>query len=79
MIVNNRLAVVGSTNMDPLSLKMLEEGSLVVEDPQLVAQMTQSFERDVRSTLEIRWEWWRKRSVVERLGHELAALIGRFL
>ncbi len=79
LVVDDRLAVVGSTNMDPLSLKVLEEGSLLIEDPPLVAQMTRSFERDIQYALEIRWEWWRKRSLFERLGHELAALIGRFL
>ncbi len=79
MLVDDRLAIVGSHNMDPLSLKVLEEGSLLIEDAALVAQMSRSFNRDVEYSLEIRKEWWRKRSLLERLSHQLAALIGRFL
>ncbi len=79
LVVDDRLSVVGSINMDPLSLKVLEEGSLLIDDPGLARALSRSFERDVGHALEIRWEWWRKRSLVERLGHQLSALIGRFL
>ncbi|MGQ0504154.1 MAG: phospholipase D-like domain-containing protein [Myxococcaceae bacterium] len=79
MIIDDRLAIIGSVNMDPLSLKMLEEGSLLVEDPQLVKTMSANFEHDLVYSLEFRWSWWRKRGLLERLGHQLAGLIGRWL
>ena len=41
-----RLAIVGSMNLDPLSLNLLEEGSLAVEDPKAAAELAAAFERD---------------------------------
>jgi cardiolipin synthase len=46
-LVDDRLAVVGSMNLDPLSLNLLEEGSLAVEDTQATAELATAFERDL--------------------------------
>lgn len=46
ILIDSSIAVVGSVNLDPLSLNLLEEGALVVEDPQLAAELARQFERD---------------------------------
>ena len=79
MLADERLSVIGSTNMDPLSLNDAYEGSLVVDDPALAAQLAASFERDLRHAREIHWEGWRRRGLVQRLGEALPWLIGRHL
>jgi cardiolipin synthase A/B len=49
MLADDRLVIVGSMNLDPLSLNLLEEGSLAVEDEQAAAQLAAAFERDVQN------------------------------
>jgi len=48
MVVDDRLVMIGSTNMDPLSLRQMEEGSLVLEDPALAKELEQHLEQDFR-------------------------------
>jgi cardiolipin synthase A/B len=79
MLVDDSLAVVGSTNLDPLSLKWLEEASLVFNDAIVAAQMDRSLRRDFERSLEIRWSWWKKRGLLERIAQQLTPLIGIFL
>jgi cardiolipin synthase A/B len=79
ILIDERLAVVGSTNLDPLSLKELDEGSLVVEDAKLVAKLGEDFVLDTSRSLEIRKEAWAKRGLFERWLPSLTALVGRFL
>lgn len=47
VVVDDRIVAVGSTNMDPLSLKKLEEDTVVIEDPALTAQLAAHFEQDL--------------------------------
>ena len=53
VLADDRLAIVGSMNLDPLSLNLLEEGSLVVEDPRAAAELAAAFERDVTNAKRI--------------------------
>jgi cardiolipin synthase len=79
MLADDRLSVIGSTNMDPLSLSDADEGSLVVDDPELAAQLAAVFERDLRHAREIHHEGWRRRGLLHRLGELFPWLIGRHL
>jgi cardiolipin synthase len=53
MLVDDWLTVVGSTNMDSLSLNKLGEGSVVVADEDLNDELAQSWERDLEYSREI--------------------------
>lgn len=79
MLVDDRLVVIGSTNLDPLSLKLMEEGSLVIEDPRLAEELDQWFRRDVKVSKEITKSTWERRNLVERMARQLTALIGSWL
>lgn len=79
MLADERLSVIGSTNMDPLSLNDAYEGSLVVDDPELAAQLAAAFERDLEHAREIHWASWKKRGLLQRLGEAFPWLIGRHL
>jgi cardiolipin synthase len=46
LLVDSELALVGSINLDPLSLNKLEEGALVVQDPAVNERLAQNFLRD---------------------------------
>ncbi len=78
LLVDDRLSMVGSTNLDPLALSA-EEGSLVVDDPDLAAQLARAFEEDLRHSAEIRWDSWRRRGLFKRLSERVAVLFGKYL
>ncbi|WPB77007.1 phospholipase D-like domain-containing protein [Archangium violaceum] len=78
VLVDDRLSMVGSTNLDPLALSA-EEGSLVVDDEGLAAQMAQDFEEDMKHSVEIRWDSWRRRGLFKRLSERVTVLFGKYL
>ena len=43
MLIDDHLVLVGSVNLDPLSLKTLDEGALVVENPRLAAALAGTY------------------------------------
>jgi cardiolipin synthase A/B len=53
MLVDAALSVIGSINLDPLSLNKLEEGALVVQDPDLNEQLAASFVQDCAQAREL--------------------------
>ena len=53
MLADDELAVVGSINLDPLSLNKLEESALLINDRKLTAELTRRFEADVRQANEL--------------------------
>ena len=79
IVVDDGLAVVGSTNFDTLSLNELEEGALVAEDPALVSQMSEAFEVDVSHSVEIRKDAWARRGLLDRLFPKMTPLVGGLL
>ncbi len=54
MIVDEWLSVVGSTNLDVISMNRLVEGSLVVADGPFNAALARSYEADLTRTAEVR-------------------------
>ncbi len=70
ILVDDRLAAVGSTNLEVNSSAMLLEGSLVVEDAQFARALAVTFERDLMHAVEIRWERWRRRGLLERFAYQ---------
>jgi cardiolipin synthase len=46
LLVDDALSLVGSINLEPLSLSKLDEAALVVEDPALAARLAESFVAD---------------------------------
>lgn len=67
LIVDDRLAAVGTANMDYRSLELNEEVTAFLYDRQLVRQLAQTFERDLKECRLIsaaNWHphWWRRRA-----------------
>jgi cardiolipin synthase A/B len=78
MLVDDRLSVVGSTNMDSLAIGA-DEGSLVVDDPALAAQLAHAYEEDLTHSIEVRWDSWRRRGLLPRLSERMTMLFGNYL
>ena len=57
-LVDEQVSVIGSTNLDPFALNVLEEGSLVVEDPDLNAGLARAFLEDLKHALPVTRSRW---------------------
>lgn len=53
MIADDDVSVIGSINLDPLSLNKLEEDAVVVQDPATAAELARAFEGDLAHAKEI--------------------------
>ncbi|MEZ3443049.1 MAG: cardiolipin synthase, partial [Alistipes sp.] len=67
LIVDDRLAAVGTANMDYRSLELNEEVTAFLYDRQLIQRLTHTFERDLKSCHPVsaaNWhpQWWRRRT-----------------
>jgi cardiolipin synthase len=53
MLADDELAVVGSINLDPLSLNKLEESALLIDDRGITAELARQFEADTLQAHEL--------------------------
>lgn len=60
-------SIVGSANLDFLSLRRNDEGNVGILDEQFGKRMVCVFEEDLESSIEIREEEWKKRPLLDRL------------
>jgi len=79
ILADDRLSVIGSTNMDPRVTRRVEEGSLVVEDAALAAALAQDFERDLVHSREIHASGWLRRGLLQRLADQLPRFMAAIL
>lgn len=77
MLVDDWLTMVGSTNLDSLSLTRLGEGSLLVADPRLNTQLTRSWERDLAFSKEMTLSNGGRTGPFKRLSRRLTQALGR--
>ena len=61
MVIDERLSVVGSTNLDYRSIEYNCELSAIVRSPEFGKQMADLFDNDMNFAERIRLEAWRRR------------------
>jgi len=64
--IDDSVAVIGSSNLDIRSFALNSEVSLLLYDPQVVADLRQIHERHIRDSDEVTLHTWRQRSPVRR-------------
>jgi cardiolipin synthase len=77
LLVDDWLAVVGSTNLDVLSLNKLGEGSLVMNDPEFVRKLERCWAKDLRHSKEITMENGGRTNPWRRAARRATQLVGR--
>jgi cardiolipin synthase len=76
LVVDSQLVSVGSTNFDNRSFSINDEANLNVMDPNFAKAQAAIFEADWRRAKPISLERWQDRPLLEKLGSELASLVG---
>lgn len=72
-------SIIGSANLDFLSLRWNDEGNVGILDADFGKRMICVFEEDLKNSVEIREEEWLKRPLTERIQERVFALFRRRL
>lgn len=78
-VMDGELTLVGSSNLDPLSMRRNYELNLLVADAVTGARMQEMFELDLSTATRIELSSWRKRPSWQRLAEATGALFGSSL
>jgi cardiolipin synthase len=78
-VMDGDVTLVGSSNLDPLSMHRNYELNLLVADPDTGARMQDMFERDLTTASQIQLTTWRRRPGWQRLAESIGALFGSSL
>jgi cardiolipin synthase A/B len=76
MVVDGHLSVVGSINLDPLSLYKLDEGSMLMEDVGLNARLAADFLEDLKYSVEMTEQNRPRPTLLSRLTRPIRRLFG---
>lgn len=78
-VFDHHWSIVGSTNLDYQSLIYNDEGNIGILDDSFASKMIQIFEEDLKESLRIDLEEWRRRSFVEKVKEHFFALFRKRL
>ena len=78
-VMDGELTLVGSSNLDPLSMRRNYELNLLVADAVTGGRMQDMFEQDLRTATRIELSAWRRRPLWQRLAESIGALFGSSL
>ena len=77
MLVDDWLSMVGSTNMDSLSLNKLGEGSVVLADEEFDRKLERCWHRDLEYSREITLDTGGRTNPWRRLARRVTQLMGQ--
>ena len=77
LMIDGRLAVVGTTNIDNRSFEHNDEVNVAFRDPEVVTRLTRDFEADLGQSEEVTYERWRQRPLLEKALKPLTWLLER--
>jgi cardiolipin synthase len=77
MLVDDWLTVIGSTNLDPMSLNWLGEGSLVADDREVAAALERGWAADLARSKEVTLADGGRTGPWRRLARRATLLIAR--
>jgi cardiolipin synthase len=67
MVIDGFIATVGSTNLDNRSFALNEEIDLVAYDASIGRRLEESFAEDLKHSMEITYEAWKSRPLIEKI------------
>lgn len=76
LIIDDRWVSIGSSNMDNRSFRINDEANLNVLNGSFAAQQIKVFEDDKKKSRKITYEHWKSRPLIEKIGNQLASLLG---
>jgi cardiolipin synthase len=78
-VVDKVWSTVGSTNMDYLSLLSNDEVNAVILSHEFAVEMEKMFLRDIANSMQIQWDEWGKRPLLQRFREWITHLFSRWM
>jgi cardiolipin synthase len=75
MLVDSRLASVGSTNFDNRSFRLNDEANLNVYDPAFVQEQEAVFEGDLKHSQSVTYAEWKNRPATEKVMEQVSSFL----
>jgi cardiolipin synthase len=75
MLVDSRLASVGSTNFDNRSFRLNDEANLNVYDPAFVQEQEAVFEGDLKHSHRVTYAEWKNRPATEKVMEQVSSFL----
>lgn len=75
LLVDSKLASVGSTNFDNRSFRLNDEANLNVYDRAFVERLQAVFEADLAKSRRVGYEEWKRRPMHERVSEKISSLL----
>lgn len=79
MVIDEKVAMVGTANMDIRSFDLNFEVNALIYDPKVAEELKQQFNEDLRHSKAIPLEAWRKRAVLTKLMQKAAGVFSPLL
>jgi cardiolipin synthase len=79
LVVDDYVSVIGSSNLDFRSFYFNAECNVLILDDATGHTMVQTFQEDLRQSIEMRLETWNQRPLAHRLGDTLARSLSPLL
>ncbi len=79
LVIDGVWSTVGSTNMDFWSFSSNDEVNAVILNREFAAEMEEMFAGDLAQSDQVRWEEWRKRPFLLKIGEWFSHLFARWL
>lgn len=70
MTVDGAWSIIGSANLDNRSLDLNDEVNIGVADSAFAAELTRTFEKDLRRCRQLTLDEWRRRPVLDRANEQ---------
>jgi len=74
-VVDNRIALVGTANLDVRSLELNYETNILIDDTDAAARIKRIIQEDMEMSREVRLSEWVQRSSLQKLGENLCSLM----
>ena len=77
MMIDDRWAIIGTTNVDNRSFEHNDEVNVAFRDREVAARLRHDFEADLAQSLEVTYERWRRRPLLEKALKPLTWMLER--
>ncbi len=79
LLIDGRVAIIGSANFDYLSISLNWELAVVIDDPEVVKQLRGQYRLDLQQSEKVTWDWAKSRPLWRRIFAWVGAAIIRKL
>ncbi len=75
MVIDRKIALIGTANLDIRSLELNYESTILIENKKTAGKIKHIIEEDIAASTELDYEIWKQRSNFNRLAENFCSLL----